>query len=1128
LRCLLAAVWCLATLAPAAAHAQAIGLKGSFVADAASLISGPPLSVVAPVLSGGVVRGDTLTVTSGSWNPSATSVAYQWQRDTGSGFADITGATSTTYTLMPADVGAHLRVHVVATNLSGAGAADSNTLGPVIAATPVATAAPTVSGSLVGGQTLTAARGTWYPAGTDYTYQWQRDSGSGFADIAGATTSTYTTVPGDVGASLRARVTATNAYASATAATAAAGPITTGKPVGTVAPIVSGTAKRGAALAVGAGTWSPAATSYAFQWQRDAGSGFADIAGANGTGYTPGAADLGFPLRVVVSATNAFGTTTATSAATANVATDPPVNLGSPGIAGTPKRTFTLTASAGTWSPAGAAFTFQWQRDGGSGFADITGATASSYTLVAADVGTVVRVQVKATNVDGNTTASSAQTATVAAATPGSSGAPLVTGQARVGAVLTTTNGGWSPAATSYAYQWQRKVAGTFADIAGATAQTYTLAAADAGTVVRAEVTATNSDGSGAGYSSPTAPIVAPPVPPTTIAAPSGTLQDTETLTIDPGTWTPATTTLTYQWLRCPAGATAVASCVTIGAGKTYVLTAGDVGRTIAVRVTGTVPGASTVATATLTTDVAGRALMLVGAPTISGTVQVAQTIRAVAATWSVPTLSERYQWQRCDPDGTHCADIPGATQQDYKVAVADQDHALVVHEVAASPGRSASADSAAKVVADQPLPLKVTAPAITGVAARTQNLQVSRGAWANDPTSYAYQWQRCDSDGVSNCAAIAGATRANYGLNGNDTGHTIVATVTAGNTEGTATAASAPTGVVTAVLPQLVAVGAITGRLQVPQTIQVMRSTWHSTPDTRYTYQWQRCDANGANCADIAGARTQSYRLQAADARMRLRVVHTATNPDGSASAPTAVTVAVAPAPPGLMTAPRLTGVGRPDVGKTVTLTPGSWSLSTEITTKVLQFWRCNPRCVALTTAGAGSYVLADADAGALIRGSETATGPGGSVVAWASAWIGPVRSPAAASTSFAARGGTATLRTSTGVALASATVGSSGTPASRAAVASARRAASASIAPRARVAAITSGARSRTVKISLRRAARAPKGRLRAWACLARPSATETAPCTKAIMLGARRATLKLKVATGAAVRVVVVRRR
>jgi hypothetical protein len=156
---------------------------------------------------------------------------------------------------------------------------------------------------------------------------------------------------------------------------------------------------------------------------------------------------------------------------------------------------------------------------------------------------------------------------------------------------------------------------------------------------------------------------------------------------------------------------------------------------------------------------------------------------------------------------------------------------------------------------------------------------------------------------------------------------------------------------------------------------------------------------------------------------------------------------------------------------------------------------------------------VLTDADAGALIRGSETATGPGGTVVAWASSWLGPVHSATAATSSFGARGGSAVLRTSSGVALASATVGAStgGGTVARAA---------ASTAP--------TTARDRTVKIALKRAARAPKGKLRAWACLAKPAADETAPCTKAVSLGTRRTTLKLKVAKGAAVRVTVVRSR
>ena len=143
--------------------------------------------------------------------------------------------------LLGTDVDALFRVHVVATNAQGSAQADSAAIGPVIEGQPANTAAPVISGSLQGGKPLTVTAGTWYPTATSYAYQWQRNTGSGFADIAGASNPTYFTVPADVSATIRARVTATNAYGSVTATAAAVGPITSGAPVNSVLPIISGT-----------------------------------------------------------------------------------------------------------------------------------------------------------------------------------------------------------------------------------------------------------------------------------------------------------------------------------------------------------------------------------------------------------------------------------------------------------------------------------------------------------------------------------------------------------------------------------------------------------------------------------------------------------------------------------------------------------------------------------------------------------------------------------------------------------------------------------------------------------------------------------------------------------------------
>ena len=75
----------------------------------------------------------------------------------------------------------------------------------------------------------------------------------------------------------------------------------------------------------GQGTWSGIGNTYAYQWQRDAGVGFTDIAGATGANYTLAVADEGASVRVRVIATNPDGTLSVPSASTATVRAAPPV-----------------------------------------------------------------------------------------------------------------------------------------------------------------------------------------------------------------------------------------------------------------------------------------------------------------------------------------------------------------------------------------------------------------------------------------------------------------------------------------------------------------------------------------------------------------------------------------------------------------------------------------------------------------------------------------------------------------------------------------------------------------------------------------------------------------------------------
>jgi hypothetical protein len=86
----------------------------------------------------------------------------------------------------------------------------------------------------------------------------------------------------------------------------------------------------------------------------------------------------------------------------------------------------------------------------------------------------------------------------------------------------------------------------------------------------------------------------------------------------------------------------------------------------------------------------------------------------------------------------------------------------------------------------------------------QTEALNSSIGTWSNEPTSYAYQWLRCNAAGAE-CSKIAGATVSTYTVAAADVGHTLVLDVTAKNSAGEATAASAATQVVIAInQPQL------------------------------------------------------------------------------------------------------------------------------------------------------------------------------------------------------------------------------------------------------------------------------------------------------------------------------------
>ena len=153
-----------------------------------------------------------------------------------------------------------------------------------------------------------------------------------------------------------------------------------------------------------------------------------------------------------------------------------------------------LSCQPGTWEE-GPTFSYRWLRDG----VVILGAETEEYTLVGQDEGKAIQCQVTASNSSG--AASFATNAVIVEpppviAPPAATSLPKVTKESStlpVGEALTCEPGAWENSPT-FSYHWLRN--GTVITEAGAESSTYTLAAADAGTSVQCQVTATNAGGS--------------------------------------------------------------------------------------------------------------------------------------------------------------------------------------------------------------------------------------------------------------------------------------------------------------------------------------------------------------------------------------------------------------------------------------------------------------------------------------------------------------------------------------------------------------------------------------------------------------------------------------------------------
>ena len=268
-------------------------------------------------ITGTVTQGQTLTADTSAVadGDGLGTLSYQWIR----GSTDITGATSSTYTLVQADVGETIKVKVSWTD--DGGTSESLTSNPTTAVANI-NGSVTITGTVTQGQTLTADTSNVSdpdgPTTLSFTYQWIR----GGTNISGATSSTYQLVQADVGQTIMVTVSWTDAGSNAESLTSKATSTVANindDPIGSVS--ITGSLAKGETLTADTSGISdpdgPASLTFSYQWIR----GSTNISGATSSTYTLAEADVGQTIKVTVSWTDAGNTAESlTSDATAAVA----------------------------------------------------------------------------------------------------------------------------------------------------------------------------------------------------------------------------------------------------------------------------------------------------------------------------------------------------------------------------------------------------------------------------------------------------------------------------------------------------------------------------------------------------------------------------------------------------------------------------------------------------------------------------------------------------------------------------------------------------------------------------------------------------------------------------------------
>ena len=866
---------------------------------------------------------------------------YQWIRSESGTDTDIAGESGSTYVLSDDDEGKTIRVRVSFTDDAENEETLTSEATETVAPNPnsPATGLPAISGTAQVDKTLEAETSDISDAdGLDnvsFSYRWIRVDGPTDTDIRNATGSTYTLGVEDEGKTVKVMVSFTDDAGHQESLTSAATTEVAPSPLVWSADMSVVDLGNGSIGAVSSDFFSNEGGSAGLQakwlWHYTPGRyirlAFTEI--------VPGAEELTLQIGDVSLTLQAGDSNFSWSdldvdwedgqiipvrIVRASAAADTPAT-GLPVISGTPHVDETLTADVAGISDAdglaNVSYSYQWIRNDGNSDSDIPDATDTTYTLDADDVGKTVKVRVTFTDDADNaeTLTSEGTVAVVAAPNREATGQPSIDGTPQVGETLTADTANIADQDglnnVSYSYQW---IAGG-TDIAGATGSSHELTSSEQGQTIQVRVSFTDDADNEETLTSAATEVVQQASNAWSATMTVGTRDGFTgysywgnphmgSLSATEVEWDGKTHYVRFLFLKDGE--------IRLGLNEEmfstgFVLSVGDeefgsadamvdhAGASYRFRWADPGLGWSDGNEVSVNLVESDQNTPALGAPTISGTEQVDETLTADTSGLEdadgLASVSYSYQWMA---DGV---DIQNATRSTYKLVFPDLGKAIKVQVTFTDDAdhEETQTSNPTRPVTAAPNREAMGQPTIDGtpqvdltLTADTSNIADQDGL---TNVSYSYQWMAGGTD-------IVGATGSSYEITSSEQGQTVQVEVTFTDDRDNAETLTSAATVAVVAAPNREATGqpTIGGTPQVGETLTANTANvadQDGLTNVSYSYQWI------AGGSDIDGATGSSYEITSSEQEQTIQArVSFTDDRDNAETLTSAATVAVVAKP--------------------------------------------------------------------------------------------------------------------------------------------------------------------------------------------------------------------------------------